>query len=117
MTQRRRKMGLRFLTGRWARLLLGAGELLYKKHVANLPDELDVMANLVADFLPIFEIDSITDPFLLFLRFYIYLTVIIPRLPAHLRVFDVAAEFEKVFGFPLKLYSQFVYAFTASCDE
>ena len=93
-------------------LLLGAGELLYKKHVANLPDELDVMANLVADFLPIFEIDSITDPFLLFLRFYIYLTVIIPRLPVNLRVFDVAAEFEKVFGFPLRLYSQFVYAFT-----
>lgn len=93
-------------------LLLGAGELLYKKHVANLPDKLDAMANLVSDFLPVFEIDSITDPFLLFLRFYIYLTVIIPRLPAHLRVFDVAAEFEKCFGFPLKLYSQFVYAFT-----
>jgi uncharacterized protein (TIGR02391 family) len=93
-------------------LLLGAGELLYRKHVADLPDELDVMANLVADFLPTFEIDSITDPFLLFLRFYIYLTVIIPRLPEHLRIFDVAQEFEKVFGFPLKLYSQFVYAFT-----
>lgn len=93
-------------------LLLGAGELLYRTHVSNLKDELDIMANLVADFLPIFEIDSITDPFLLFLRFYIYLTVIIPRLPAHLRVFDVAAEFEKVFGFPLKLYCQFVYAFT-----
>jgi SEC-C motif len=93
-------------------LLLGAGELLYKKHVANLKDPLDVMANLVADFLPVFEIDSITDPLLLFLRLHIYLTVIIPRLPAHLRVFDVPAEFEKVFGFPLKLYSQFVYAFT-----
>lgn len=93
-------------------LLLGAGELLYKKHVAKLQDELDVMANLVADFLPTFEIDSITDPFLLFLRFYIYLTVIIPRLPTHLRTFDVTAEFENVFGFPLKLYSQFVYAFT-----
>ena len=93
-------------------LLLGAGELLYKKLDANLPDELDKMANLVAGFLPIFEIDSITDPFLLFLRFYIYLTVMIPRLSPHLRTFDVAEEFEKVFGFPLKLYSQFVYAFT-----
>lgn len=93
-------------------LLLGAGELLYKQHVSNLADELDAMANLVADFLPTFEIDSITDPFLLFLRFYIYLNVIIPRLPEHLRVFDVEAEFEKVFGFPLRLYSQFVYAFT-----
>jgi hypothetical protein len=94
-------------------LLLGAGELLYKKHVADLPDDLDGMANLIAEFLPTFEIDSITDPFLLFLRFYIYLTIIIPRLPLHLRVFDVAAEFEKVFGFTLKLYCQFVYAFTA----
>jgi hypothetical protein len=93
-------------------LLLGAGELLYKKHIAQLPDELDAMANLVADFLPTFEIDSITDPFLLFLRFYIYLTIIIPRMPDHLRTFDVAEEFEKVFGFSLKLYSQFVYAFT-----
>jgi hypothetical protein len=93
-------------------LLLGSGELLYKKHIANLPDKLDVMANLVADFLPIFEIDSTTDPFLLFLRFYIYLNVIIPRLPAHLRAFDIAAEFQKAFGFSLKLYSQFVYAFT-----
>lgn len=93
-------------------LLLGAGELLYKKHVVNLPDKLDAMANLVATFLPIFEIDSITDPFLLFLRFYIFLNVIIPRLPGHLKVFDVAAEFQKVFGFSLKLYSQFVYAFT-----
>jgi hypothetical protein len=93
-------------------LLLGAGELLYKKNAANLPDELDRMANLVAGFLPVFEIDSITDPFLLFLRFYIYLNVIIPRLPVRLRTFDVAEEFEKVFGFPLKLYSQFVYAFT-----
>jgi len=93
-------------------LLLGAGELLYKEHSANLPDELDEMADRVANFLPTFEIDSITDPFLLFLRFYIYLTVIIPRLPLHLRIFDVPAEFEKFFGFPLELYSQFVFAFT-----
>lgn len=93
-------------------LLLGAGELLYKKHESNLPDDLDVMANLVADFLPTFEIGSITDPYMLFLRFYIYLTVIIPRLPKHLQKFDVYAEFEKVFGFPLKLYYQFVNAFT-----
>jgi len=92
-------------------LLLGAGELLYKQHVANLPADLDVMANLVADFLPTFEIGSITDPYMLFLRFYIYLTVIIPRLPPNLRNFDVYAEFEKVFGFPLKLYYQFVNAF------
>ncbi|HXE07276.1 MAG TPA: hypothetical protein VN612_05230 [Acidobacteriaceae bacterium] len=92
-------------------LLLGAGELLYKQHVSNLSDDLDVMANLVADFLPTFEIGSITDPYMLFLRFYIYLTVIIPQLPAHLQTFDVYAEFEQVFGFPLKLYYQFVNAF------
>jgi hypothetical protein len=93
-------------------LLLGAGELLYKKHESNLSDDLDVMANLVADFLPTFEIGSITDPFMLFLRFYIYLKVIIPRLPANHRKFDVEAEFQRAFGFPLKLYYQFVYAFT-----
>jgi len=93
-------------------LLLGAGELLYEKHESNLSDDLDVMANLVADFLPTFEIGSITDPFMLFLRFYIYLKVIIPRLPASRKKFDVEAEFEPVFGFPLKLYYQFVYAFT-----
>ena len=93
-------------------LLLGAGELRYKKHESNLPDDLDVMANLVADSLPTFEIGSITDPYMLFLRFYIYLTVIIPRLPKHLQKFDVYAEFEKVFGFPLKLYYQFVNAFS-----
>lgn len=92
-------------------LLLGAGELLYKKHESNLPDDLDVMANLVADLLPTFEIGSITDPLMLFLRFYIYLKIIIPKLPPHLQKFDVNAEFEQVFGFPLKLYYQFVYAF------
>ena len=50
-------------------LLLGAGELLYKRHASDPPDNLDAMANLVADFLPIFEIGSITDPYMLFLRF------------------------------------------------
>jgi hypothetical protein len=93
-------------------LLLGAGELLYGRRATNLQDELDVMADIVANFLPTFEIDAITDPFLLYLRFHICLTVIIPRLPVNLRVFDVEVEFEKVFGFPLRLYSQFVYAFT-----
>jgi len=94
-------------------LLLGAGELLYKPHVSNLSNDFDVMANLVADFLPIYEIDSITDPFLLFLRFYIFLRIIIPKLPENLRKgFNVDELFEKEFGFPLKLYYQFVLAFT-----
>jgi hypothetical protein len=92
-------------------LLLGAGELLYKPHIL-LTDNLDVMANLVADFLPLYEIDSMTDGFMLFLRFYIFLTVIIPRLPGHLVTFDVWELFKREFGFPLSLYYQFVYAFT-----
>jgi hypothetical protein len=76
-------------------------------------EELDTMAEIVANFIPTFETDSITDAFVLFLRFYIYLTIIIPSLPANKRLFDVDAEFEKVFGFPLDLYTKFVHTFTA----
>ena len=94
-------------------ILLAAGELLYKPHINNLPDDLDVMANLVADFLPLYEIDSITDPFMPLLRFYIYLTEIIPNLPPNIsNQFNLEEEFQKVFGFQLKLYYQFVYTFT-----
>jgi hypothetical protein len=57
-------------------LLLRAGELLWKEHATDLPDDLDAMANLVADFLPTFEIGSFTDPYMLFLRFYIYVSMI-----------------------------------------
>ena len=91
-------------------LLLASGELLYKPH-AQLSDELDVMANLIADFLPTYEIGSITEPFMFFLRFYIFLTIIIPNLPSNLNNFDVLALFEQQFGFPLKRYCQFVFAF------
>jgi hypothetical protein len=91
-------------------LLLAAGELLYKPHV-KLSDDLDVMANLVAEFLPTYEIGSITQPLMLFLRFYIFLTVIIPQLPDNLRTFDVSVQFERCFGFPLKRYYQFVFCF------
>jgi hypothetical protein len=91
-------------------LLLAAGELLYKPHV-KLSDDLDVMANLVAEFLPTYEIGSITEPLMLFLRFYIFLTIIIPQLPENLKTFDVDARFEKRFGFPLKRYYQFIYSF------
>jgi hypothetical protein len=91
-------------------LLLAAGELLYKPHV-KLSDDLDVMANLVAEFLPTYEIGSITEPLMLFLRFYVFLTVIIPRLPDDLRTFEVNALFEQSFGFPLKRYCQFIYSF------
>jgi hypothetical protein len=91
-------------------LLLAAGELLYKPAV-KLSDELDVMANLVAEFLPTYEIGSITEPLMLFLRFYIFLTIIIPQLPDNLRTFDVDARFEQCFGFPLKRYYQFIFSF------
>lgn len=94
-------------------LQLGSGELLYKPHV-KVTEELDVMANLVVDFLPIYEIDGLNDGFFLFLRFYIYLTVIIPRMPSPLVTFDVWALFQQVFGFPLKLYYLFLYAFSST---
>jgi hypothetical protein len=91
-------------------LLLAAGELMYKPHI-KLSDDLDAMANLVAEFLPTYEIGSITEPLMLFLRFYIFLTVIIPQLPDGLRTFDVDAQFEQCFGFPLKRYYQFIFSF------
>jgi hypothetical protein len=91
-------------------LLLAAAELLYKPHVKP-SDDLDVMANLVAEFLPTYEIGSITDPIMLFLRFYIFLTIIIPQLPAHLKTFEVEALFEQQFGFPLRRYYQFIFSF------
>jgi hypothetical protein len=92
-------------------ILLGAGELLYRDKV-QVTDDLDVMANIVADFLPTYEIDSMNDGFILFLRCYIFLTIIIPRLPENLRTFDVWDLFERAFGFPLKLYYLFLYAFS-----
>jgi hypothetical protein len=92
-------------------MLLGAGELLYRNHV-QVTEDLDIMANIVADFLPTYEIDSMNDGFILFLRCYIFLTIIIPRLPEHLRTFDVWDLFEKALGFPLKLYYLFLYAFS-----
>ena len=91
-------------------LLLASGELLYKPHI-QLSDDLDVMANLIADFLPIYEIGSITEPLMLFLRFYIFLTIIIPQLPANLKTFEVEALFEQQFGFSLKRYYQFIFSF------
>jgi hypothetical protein len=92
-------------------MLLGAGELLYRNHV-QVTEDLNIMANIVADFLPTYEIDSMNDGFILFLRCYIFLTIIIPRLPENLRTFDVWELFEKTFGFPLKLYYLFLYAFS-----
>jgi hypothetical protein len=91
-------------------LLLRAGELLYE-HYEKPTDPLDQLANLISQFLPIYEIDSPTEPFIQFLRFYIFLTVNIPRLPKELRLFDVSGLFEEQFGFPLKTYSHFMFCF------
>jgi hypothetical protein len=91
-------------------LLLRAGELLYAPHPI-LTDRLDKMADLLARFLPVYEIDTPTDPFLPLIRFYIFLTVNIPRMQDRGRKFNVAAEFEKLFNIPLKTYCQFVFSF------
>ncbi len=92
-------------------MLLGANEFLYRNHV-QIPEDLDIMANIVADFLPTYEIDSMNDGFILFPRLYIFLTIIIPCLPENLCTFDVWDLFEKAFGFPLKLHYLFLYTFS-----
>lgn len=91
-------------------LLLRAGELLYVPH-PQPADKFDRMADTVARFLPIYEIDTPTNSFLPLIRFYIFLTVNIPRLRDQGSKFDVEAEFEKLFNIPLKIYCQFVFAF------
>jgi len=96
--------------GMLGELMLRAGELLYQKH-PKPADEFDAFANLVAQFLPIYEMDSPTEGFIPFLRFYIFLTVNIPRLAPELKTFDVAGLFEKQFAFPLTTYSYFIFCF------
>lgn len=91
-------------------LMLKSGELLYKKHVI-VGDELDGYANIAAEFLPTYEITSPTDPMFSFLRFYIWLAKIIPRISANLLKFDLEAEFRKVFPFPIVTYAEFIAAF------
>jgi len=90
-------------------LLLCAAEMLYTPQLP-VTEDLDKMASLVAMFLPVYEIDSLVEPLMLFTRFYIFLAICIPRLPQHLRTFDPFVEFEKAFGFPLKRYYLFVFA-------
>lgn len=91
-------------------LMLKAGELLYKKHVA-VEDELDSYANIVAEFLPSYEITSPTDPIFSFLRFYIWLTKLILRIPADLIKFDLNFEFQKLFPFEIITYAEFIATF------
>jgi hypothetical protein len=64
----------------------------------------------VAQFLPIYEMDSPTEGFIPFLRFHIFLTVNIPRLAGELKTLDVEALFEKQFGFRLNTYSHFIFS-------
>jgi hypothetical protein len=96
--------------GMLGELMLRAGELLYEPH-PKPADELDALANLVSQFLPIYEMDSPTEAFIAFLRFYIFLTINIPRLPDELKTVDVAALFEKQFGFSLETYAHFIFCF------
>jgi hypothetical protein len=90
-------------------LMLRAAELLMAVH-PKPTDEWDALANLAVQWIPFYELDSPTDPFTQLMRIYIMLTVNIPRLAAKGSLaFDVAAEFDKVFGFPLKLYIDFMF--------
>jgi hypothetical protein len=94
----------------YGELMLKSGELLYKKHVI-LQDELDIYANLAAEFSPTYEITSATDPMFSFLRFYIWLTKIVPRISGNLLKFDLEAEFQKLFPFPIITYAEFIATF------
>jgi hypothetical protein len=90
-------------------LMLRAAELLMAVH-PKPTDPMDALANLAVQWVPFYELDSPTDPFTQLMRIYIILTVNIPRLAAKGPLaFDVAAEFEKVFGFPLTLYIDFMF--------
>jgi hypothetical protein len=91
-------------------LMLKSGELLYQPHVI-VEDELDGYANIVAEFLPSFEFGLKNDPLFTFLRFYIWLTVIIPRIPPQLLKFDLQTEFGKLFPFQIITYAEFIAAF------
>jgi hypothetical protein len=61
--------------------------------------------------LPTYEIASATEPLFSFVRFYIWLTKIIPRIPTNLLKFNLEAEFQKVFPFPIITYAEFIAAF------
>jgi hypothetical protein len=94
----------------YGELMLKSGELLYKKHVI-VEDELGGYVNIAAEFSPSYEITSPTDPMFSFLRFYIWLTKIIPRITASLLKFDHEAEFQKLFPFPIITYAEFIAMF------
>lgn len=100
------------LNHQYGELILQSGELLYKKHVI-VQDELDGYANIAAEFLPTYEITSPTEPLFSFLRFYVWLVKIIPRIPKNLVKFDLETEFQKVLPFPVMTYAEFIAAFAS----
>lgn len=91
-------------------LLLRSGEMLYKPYVKQ-PDPMDELANRAALFLPFYEIDSQHDPAAFFLRAYIYLTIIIPMLPASVQTFTIPEMFEAKYKFSLTEYCEFIFMF------
>lgn len=100
------------LNHQYGELILKSGELLYKKYVA-VEDELDGYANIAAAFLPNYEITSPAEPLFSFLRFYVWLVKIIPRIQKNVLKFDLEAEFQKVFPFPVITYAEFIAAFAS----
>jgi hypothetical protein len=84
--------------------------MLYKPYVKQ-PHEMDELANKAALFLPFCEIDSQHDPAAFFLRAYIYLTVIIPTLPANFQTFNIPEMFEAQYNFSLTEYCEFIFMF------
>ncbi len=91
-------------------LLLRAAEIMmFQPPRPAVP--MDALASQVAEFVPFYEIDTPTDPFDQLMRIYIMLAVNIPRLASKGPLqFDVAAEFEKVFGFSLADYTNFMFS-------
>jgi len=91
-------------------LLLRAAELMMFQ-APKPADPMDALANMVVAFVPLYEIDTPTDPFDQLMRFYIMLTVNIRRLASRGPLqFDVAIEFENVFGFSLADYINFMFS-------
>ena len=91
-------------------LLLRSGEMLYKPYIKQA-DHMDELANKAALFLPFYEIDSQHDPAAFFLRAYIYLTIIIPMLPANIQTFNIPELFEAQYKFSLTEYCEFIFMF------
>ena len=91
-------------------ILLRASELMYFKH-EDQKEHFDQLANRISQFLPIYEIDSPTDTLLLLLRFYIFITINIPRLVPERRLFDVDAMFLERFGIELRTFAHLLKGF------